>query len=76
MSFSIRHGIMMIIFLKSLILAAVNPVTRKKHRKRIGMQDMPWQEATADIDNHSFHILRTGHPQFKKRIAFVNEVSK
>lgn len=46
-------------------------------RKQIGSHNtMCWQEATADIDNQSFHILRTGHPQFKKRIDFVNEVSK
>lgn len=28
---------------------------------------MPWQEAISTLGNQTFHVLRVGHPQCKKK---------
>ena len=44
--------------------------------KDIGKRKMPWQEAISTLGNQTFHVLRVGHPQCKKKSDFVYEISK
>ena len=36
---------------------------------------MPWQEAIATLDKQTFYVLRVGHPQYKEKSSFVDEIS-
>lgn len=51
------------------------PLDSYDNYKLIGRRKMPWQRASAVLGNQSFHVLRVGHPQFKKKDSFVSEIS-
>lgn len=40
----------------------------------VGKRTMPWKEACGYIDNKAYHVLRIGHPERKKKEAFVSRV--
>ena len=44
--------------------------------KPIGKKKVPWLEAKATISNIKVNVLRTGHPERKKKKDFVNAICK
>lgn len=43
--------------------------------RSIGKRTMPWQEAIATLGKQTFYVLRVGHPQYKEKSSFVDEIS-
>lgn len=80
MSFFIHLGIMTITFLTSFDDYIPNVFDHYNVLyngfKDIGKRKMSWQEAISTLDNQTFHVLRVGHPQYKKKSDFVDEISK
>lgn len=42
----------------------------------VGKRTMPWMEATAVVSGETVHVLRTGHPERKKKGEFVKMVTR
>lgn len=43
-------------------------------KKNVGKKTMPWLEADAKVNRNVIKILRTGHPERKKKQDFVNSI--
>ena len=55
---------------------SIEDIFDAKHRVKIGQKDMPWWHRKFTLEDGSQkHFLRIGHPQMKKKSAFIDSVT-